>query len=294
VAVVLLAALSSTRTAAAQELVDSVRPYLVFAPVGESWFVASNRGKRMLLDIGRVDLEVRRDSALAAAYRTAVSAATPVPVGTYFTLRASWGEERVRAVSVDSWNRRIVLVLEGSATMDSAANGRATVVASAWREPADRPATPSVAACDRTPVSGAYAARVDVLRDSLEQAMRLLGPPPYERLARRVTVSSSRVTGCFGAARVALAVSLRAGATEWTRERIVLVDTLGKAHPLAVDDLRFKVHDLLLAADLDGDGLDDLAAIGRTRQAGGTTLLRLDAKGQRLVRLAAGFAWEDL
>jgi hypothetical protein len=286
--------------------VDSVRPYLVFAPTRERWFVVASRGKRMLLDIGRVDLEVRRDSAVAQAYRAAVAAASPVPVGTEFTLRAPWGTERVRATSVDTWNGRIVLVLRGSAAVDSAAQEKATVTASAYRE---GPVTGSVtgevtppltmtaagaAPCVRAPLPAALAARVRELRDSIEQALRAAGPPPYERLAKRLTASSSQVVGCFGAARVALAVSLRAGATEWTREAIVFVDTLGRAQPVAVEDLRFKVHDLLHAVDADGDGLDDLAAVGRAHAAGGTTLLRYDERKKKLVRLAAGFVWENL
>jgi hypothetical protein len=294
---------------------DSVRPYLVFAPTGESWFVAASRGKRMLLDIGRVDLEVRKDSAVATAYLEAVEAASPFKVGSTFTLRAPWGSEEVRATGVDTWNGRIVLVLSGSAAMDSAAQQTATVAASAYRAPtrgAGRAAqgatqgaatgvvpalasTPDgVAPCVRVPIAGAFADRLKVIRDSLEAELRALGPPIYERLAKRVTASSSRVAGCFGEGRALLAVSLRAGGAEWTRERVVLVDAFGRATPLGVEDLRFKVHDLLHAVDADGDGLDDVAAVGRTFRAGGTTLLRYDAQKKRLVRLAAGFVWEDL
>ena len=288
---------------------DSVRPYLVFAPAGERWFVAVSRGKRMLLDIGRVDLEVRRDSAVAQAYRQAVVAATPVPVGTRFTLRGPWGTEQVTASAVDTWNGRIVLVLSGSAAMDSAAQGKATVVASGFRERAAssraaraaarptapltaRPA-PDSALCTGAPISAELTARVKEVRDSIERTLRAAGPPPYERLSKHVSVSSSQAVGCFGPARVVLVVSLRAGATEWTRERMVLIDTLGRAESVAVEDLRFKVHDLLLAVDADGDGIDDVAAIARTHRAGGTTLLRYDARRRTLVRLAAGFVWED-
>lgn len=276
---------------------DSVRPFLVFAPTGESWFVAASRGKRMLLDIGRVDLEVRRDSAVAVAYREAVAAATPFRIGDRFTLRAPWGSEEVRATGIDSWNGRIVLVLAGSAVMDSAVQESATVTASAHRMPTSRTSSGAapggVAPCVRVPIAGAFADRLKVIRDSLEAELRSFGGPIYERLARRVTASSSRVSGCFGAGRALLAVSLRAGAAEWTRERVVLVDAYGNATPLAVEDLRFKVHDLLHAVDVDGDGFDDVAAVGRTLRAGGTTLLRYDEPKKRLVRLAAGFAWED-
>lgn len=309
---------SSSAAPSANVSVDSVRPYLVFAPTRERWFVAASRGKRMLLDIGRVDLEVRRDSAVAQAFRAAVAAASPVPVGTEFTLRAPWGTERVRATAVDTWNGRIVLVLSGSAAMDSAAQEKVTVAASAYREgpvaPGPRASvagavtganagevTPPLtmtaagaAPCVRAPLPAALTARVRELRDSIEQALRAAGPPPYERLAKRLTASSSQVVGCFGVARVALAVSLRAGATEWTREAIVFVDTLGRAQRVAVEDLRFKVHDLLHAVDIDGDGLDDLAAVGRAHAAGGTTLLRYDERKKKLVRLAAGFVWENL
>lgn len=281
---------------------DSVRPFLVFRPRDESWFVVASRGKRMLLDIGRVDVEVRKDSALAQAFREVAAQQSPVPVGTRFTVRGPWGVEEVQATGVDSWNGRIVLVVQGSAAMDSAAQGKATVHATAVRLPEAakgtpvRPAIEAVqrARCDRTPIGGVYAERVRVLRDSIDQSLRAGGLPIYERLAKRVTTSHSVVTGCFGSARAVLAVSLRAGNAEWTRERIVLVDTLGHAVPLAVADLRFRVHDLLHAADFDGDGLDDVAAVGRTYRAGGTTLLRFDAEKKRLVRLAAGFVWEDL
>jgi hypothetical protein len=133
VAVALSAIGLASRGAAAQITPDSIRPYLVFRPVDESWFVAANRGKRMLIDIGRVDLEVRKDSAVAAAYRTAVAERAPIPVGTTFQLRGPWGSEMVTAQGVDTWNGRIVLVFQGSATMDSLAQRTSAVVASAAR-----------------------------------------------------------------------------------------------------------------------------------------------------------------
>ncbi len=293
-------------------LVDSVRPYLVFTPKKETWFVAANRGKRMVLDIGRVDLEIRRDSTLAEAYRDAVGGSSPFPLGTAFTLRGPWGTEQVRAGAIDSWNGRIVLVLEGSAAMDSAAQSRGDVIASAERLPLTGPvqrrnaadgatarvrsASVAVAStCDRAADPGVAPARITAIRDSLEGALRAAGLPIYERLAHRVTASSSHVMGCFGESRIALAVSLRVPGNEWVRERVVMVDRFGRVQEIVVDDFRFQVHDLLHAFDADGDGIDDIVAVGRTMLAGGTTILRYDpaAKRKRLVRLAAGFSWEN-
>lgn len=286
--------------AASRSPADSVRPYLVFVPRDETWFVAASRGKRMLVDIGRVDLEVRRDSALAQAFREVVAAASPVPVTSTFILRAPWGSERVRGIGVENWNGRIAIVLEGSATMDSAAalNVPMTATAELVRPSRDgglRELGPlaSPPACDRAPVRGIYAERVQYVRDSIESVLRAQGGPIYERLARRVVTASSQVSGCFADARMILAVSLRAGAAEWVRERVVAVDTLGRVRALVVEDFRFRAHDLLHAVDADGDGIDDVAAIGRHFLAGGTTVLRYRPRERRLTRLAAGFAWEN-
>jgi hypothetical protein len=282
-------------------LADSVRPYLVFVPRGETWFVAASRGKRMLLDIGRVDLEVRRDTALTRAFREVVAATSPVPVTSTFILRTPWGIERVRGTGVESWNGRITIVLQGSAMLDSMAGGRDPVTATAQLEAPGRDGglreiglMPSTTPrCARDPASGAYAERVRAVRDSLEAALRRQGLPIYERLSRRVAAASSQVAGCFGDARVILAVSLRAGSAEWVRERVVAIDTLGRVRALAVEDFRFQAHDLLHALDADGDGIDDVAAIGRQFLAGGTSVLRYRPRERRLTRIAAGFSWEN-
>lgn len=291
------------RDGVAQILPDSIRPYLVFRPVDESWFVAANRGKRMLLDVGRVDLEVRKDSAVAAAYRTAVAERSPVPMGTRFQLRGPWGSELVTAQGVDSWNGRIVLVLQGSAVMDSLAQRTATVVASAaplagpattGPAPSAVPVTPPIApSCLRAPLTPDERQRVQVVRDSLVKVLRGAGLPPYPRLASRVTSESSEVVGCFDRARIALAVSLRTPTMEWARQRLVLIDATGAVRAVPVEDFRLKVHDLLHALDADGDGLDDLAAVGRTERGGATSILRYDRTARRFTRLASGFAWED-
>ncbi|MFM8302395.1 MAG: hypothetical protein ACKN99_07635 [Gemmatimonadota bacterium] len=276
------------RDGAAQITPDSIRPYLVFRPVDESWFVAANRGKRMLLDIGRVDLEVRKDSAVAAAYRTAVAERSPIAVGTTFQLRGPWGSETVTAQSVDTWNGRIVLVLQGSAVMDSLAQRNATVVASVTTAKG-----PVASACVREPLTPDQKQRVQVVRDSLVKVLRAAGLPPYPRLASRVTSESSEVTGCFDRAKIALAVSLRTPTLEWTRQRLVFIDAKGAVRAVPLEDFRLKVHDLLHALDADGDGLDDLAAIGRTERGGATSILRYDRAARRFTRLASGFAWED-
>jgi hypothetical protein len=282
------------RLARAQVTPDSIRPFLVFRPVDERWFVAANRGKRMLLDIGRVDLEVRKDSAVAAAYRTAVLERTPVPVGSTFHLRAPWGTERVTAASVDTWNGRIVLVLQGSQTMDSLAARTTTVIASA-ETPAEASGQGAATAvtCSREPLTPGDQLRVKVVSDSLVKLLRAAGLSPYPRLASRVTSASSAVTGCFDRARIALAVSLRTPTLEWVRQRLVLIDTQGNVRAVPVEDFRLTVHDLLHALDADGDGFDDLAAIGRGERAGATSILRYDRTARKFTRLASGFAWED-
>lgn len=303
VAVALSAIGLGSHDAAAQITPDSIRPYLVFRPVDESWFVAANRGKRMLLDIGRVDLEVRKDSAVAAVYRAAVAERAPVPVGTTFQLHGPWGSETVTAQGVDSWNGRIVLVLQGSAEMDSLAQRTATVVASAARLAGPRatgaaPSAPSApkpiaSPCVREALTPDQKKRVQVVRDSLVKVLRATGLPPYPRLASQVTSASSEVAGCFDRATIALAVSLRTPTLEWARQRLVLIDAKGAVRAVPVEDFRLKVHDLLHALDADGDGLDDLAAIGRTERGGGTSILRYDRTARRFTRLASGFAWED-
>lgn len=285
-------------------LADSIANYLVFAPLGDVWFTAASRGNRTLVDIGRVDTEVRRDSARANAYREAVNKRATVPVGTRFRLHTPWGQEEVTAASVDTWNGRIVLRLTGSAKLDSAAKSKSALIAAAERldgaSAADAVAAASAAPvanagnCVRgTPSDAAFAARVAQVRDSLVQELRSGPQPPYERLQKKMSVATSQVAGCFGAARAALAVSLKAGNVEWVREKIVLIEPVGKVTALKVNDFRFRAHDLLLALDADGDGVDDLATRATTERAGATTILVLDLKGEKLTRLTSGFAWED-
>lgn len=247
------------------------------------------------MDIGRVDTEVRRDSSRAAAYREAVTKRTSVPIGARFRLHTSWGVEDVTASAVDTWNGRIVLRLTGSPRLDSAASGKATVIATAERsDNIASPVTTGADGCVRgTPFEPTLAARVTQVRDSLVQELRTGPQPAYERLQRKMSIATSHVAGCFGAARAALAVSLKAGNVEWVREKIVLIEPGGKVTAIKMNDFRFRAHDLLLAFDADGDGVDDLATRATTERAGATTVLVLDLKAKKLTRLTAGFAWED-
>jgi hypothetical protein len=291
-----------------------VAPYLVFVPREERVFVAAVRNRQLLLDVGRMDLDVRKDSAKLRAFHEAAPILSPVPAGTVFRLHWAQGEADVAADSFAVYNGRIVMKVFGSPALDTAVLGKGALVALATR--ADSALAPVATACElRVPViadtsragraaakaqareravaDSAYDARVKVVRDSIELSLRV-ERPPYERLQRRMKAASSQVRGCFGVARRALVVSLRAGDAEWVRERLVLVAPDGAVTALRVSDLRFRAHDLLVAFDADGDGVDDLATRATTERAGGTTVLRVDLAKKRAERLAGGFAWEAM
>jgi hypothetical protein len=287
---------AATREVKLSRLADSLSNYLVFPPIGDTAFVVASRNKRMLVDIGRVDVEVRKDSAKAAAYREAVEKRSPVTVGTKFMLRAPWGVEEVTATGVDVWNGRIVLRIRGSASMDSLARGKNTVVATAVVAAVGAAAAAKTDSCDRVkPLSPELSARVTVVRDSLLDELRKGPQPLYERLKKKMSLTTSQVTGCFGGTgRVAMVASLKAANNEWVREKLVIIDEAGKLTSLRINDLRFRAHELIQAFDADGDGVDDLATRATTERAGATTVLLLDLKGKKLVRFAQGFSWEEM
>ncbi len=276
-------------------LADTITNFLVFAPVGTEWFTAVVRNKKLLLDVGRVDTEVRRDSARAGAYREAVEGRSTVPLGSIIRVRGPWGAEDATASAVEVWNGRIALRLTGTPALDSLVRASPTLVVSAQRVAAASPALAD--SCDRgAPLAPEMAARLLVIRESVEKALRAGAPPADHRLRRAISAAkSTQVQGCFGGARrVALMVSLRAGDNEWTRERIVLVDTLGRPASVRVNDFRFRSHDLLAAFDADGDGIDDFVTRATTKGAGGTSILTLDFKARRANRLSTGFVWEEM
>jgi len=256
----------------------------------ETWFLAAARGQRPLLDIGRVDTDVH-DPRRRAAYLDAVRALAPIQPGTRFRLRGGWGAADATVNGYDVWNGRIVATLDSLQPVDSLAHASGGWLATAERTDSMRVAR--VDSCVRQDTSAALKARVAAVRDSLEQSLRALPPPPLPRLVNTEHVVATQVVGCFGGARrLALAVDLRAGNNEWIRERMVLIDTTGAVQTLRVDDLRFKGHDLLSALDGDEDGVDEIAARGLAQAMGGTVVLHLVAP-TRLQRLAGGFAWES-
>ena len=298
-------------------LADTIAQKIVFVPRTQTLFTAAARGKRMLVDIGRVDAEVRKDPVRKQAYVLAVSRLSPLPIGARMRLRGPWGVSAATVTGFDTWNGRVVATLHVSAQVDSLVRHREPLPAAALRVDAATAAadsarvdsvahadvgapptaTPSdtmaAVSCTTDSVPPLLAARALVIRDSVEQALRALEMPQFERLLTSVTVTSTQAPGCYGAlGRLLLIVSLRAGAAEYVRERVMILSDSGVPTDLKVTDYRFKAHDAIYAMDADGDGVDDLAARGVAELAGATVILRLDDKAKRLARLTGGFAWE--
>jgi hypothetical protein len=277
-------------------LADTIAEKLVFPPVTQSWFMAAARGKRMLVDIGRVDIEVRRDPARLAAYKLAVEATTPFPTGTRFRLRGPWGADDATISGFDTWNGRIVATIETSARVDSLARSVEPLPATAQLVDSASKSIPDTN-CVRRPLSAVMEARVKFVSDSLEQWLGMGEKPPYERLLKSLKSRSTSAVGCFPGGRVIVISTVWAGEYEWVHEQVVLIDDSGKATPLRARDYRFRGHEAIYAVDGDGDGIDDLATRGFGPNSGGMSVLRLvDGKtpkeGRRLERMATGFAWE--
>ena len=307
---------------------DSLAARMVFVPRTQSWFIAAGRGKRLLVDIGRVDADLR-DSLRRDAYREAAERLAPLPIGSLLRLRGPWGMEEARVTGYDVWNGRIVATLRvspalealvrrqqplvGTALRLTAEDSAAAVLAeslSAWGVTAKSDSAAAASHADGAVLSSAVAPdttllgcrdslpdllkeRAILVRDSLDFELRLNAMPGHERLQRTATVSTSRAEGCFGPlGRGLVIVSLRTAANEYVRERIVALDDSGRAVPVRVHDYRFKAHDALYTFDADGDGIDDLAARGIAERAGALVVLRLDPGAKRAERIAGGFAWE--
>lgn len=315
---------ASTQGAAARvvelpPMADSIAQWIVFVPRTQTLFTAAARGKRMLVDIGRVDAEVRKDPVRKQAYLLAVSRLSPLPIGARMRIRGPWGASPATVTGFDTWNGRVVATLQVPATLDSLVRHRDLLPAAALRVDAATAAADSAradstaraagtatgagappagadaatASCGSDSVPPMLAERARVIRDSVEQALRALEMPQIERLLTSVKVTSSQAPGCYGSlGRLLLIVSLRAGDTEYVRERVLVLSDSGAPTELKVSDYRFKAHDAIYSMDADGDGIDDLAAKGVAELAGATVILRLDEKAKRLARLTGGFAWE--
>ena len=289
---------------------DTLVRFSVFAPATQTTYLAAVRAKRVLVDIGRVDLEMKDKPERLAALKRVAAQLSPIAPGATFRLRHAWGIEDVKVSGYDYWNRRLVATLEYSPFLDSLAKSTPTLVASAELLQVDstlaadsaaatRPdsvardsaATTPASPCLRDSVAPWLLARADSVRDSLlvEIAKRPIRIP---RLAQAARSYVARVNGCFGSGRVLVVTSIRAGNYEYLMERMALVDTAGKTIPLSVRDLRFRVHDDLRVVDIDGDGVDDLAALGSGRGVGGTTVLHLDVQKKVLERAANGFGFD--
>ena len=276
-----------------ETVADSIAQRTTFPLIGQLRFTAAVRGKRLLLDIGRVDMDVRKDSARAQAFRLMVPKHTTVATGTRLRLRGPFGALDTEVTGFDVWGSRVVATLRLTAAIDSLARTHDKLTASAQRDPA---ATDSAAgdACVRDSLPPAVRGRVKWVRDSLEQVVRLVPRPAYLGVSKKVSVRMTQAAGCFVIGRLALAVSLRDDRNEWIVERLVLLDEAGRVVPVKVADLRFKGHEILGAYDADGDGVDDIATRALTEHAGAVTILRLDATTRKFERLTAGFAWEDM
>jgi len=277
-------------------LADTIAEKLVFPPVTQSWFVAAARGKRMLIDIGRVDVEVRRDPKRLEAYKLAVDARTPFPTGTRFRLRGPWGADDATITGFDTWNGRIVATVETTPRVDSLAAAVEPLPATAQLVDSASEALTDTA-CVRGPLSAALEARVKAVRDSLEQVLRTTEKPPYERLMKSLKSRSTSAAGCYPRGRVVVIATIWAGEYEWVREVVVLLDDAGTVTPLRLRDYRFRGHEAIYALDGDGDGVDDLATRGYGPNLGGTSVLRVvdgrtPKEPRRLERMATGFAWE--
>jgi hypothetical protein len=281
-------------TDAEQRVADGI----VFAPSMIERFVVAARNKRLLLDIGRVDLEVKKDARLLALVRRVAARVGPLSHVTHVRVRGTWGEEVDSIAGYDVWNGRAVAVLAASGRTDSLLRKNASLVGVATRllAPADSttPAAPAPAepACSRDSVPPTLPPRVVVVRDSLVKWVTDSLRPWYP-VSGKLAVRGDTASGCFGAWRALVVVTTRTPAFDWSEERALLVAVDGKVAAARLRDLRLHTHESLVAFDADGDGIDELAARGLAPRMGAQSVLKLDPTTRRFSRFASGFAWES-
>ena len=271
---------------------------LVFAPGMIERFVVASRNKRLLVDVGRADLETKKDAQQLALVRRVASLAGPLSHVSFVRVRGSWGMEVDSITGYDVWNGRIVAVLAPSPRADSLLRKSAPMLGVATRMPVppdtaapDTAAVTGAVRCVRDSVPPALPARVAFVRDSLVRWVTDSLKPPYG-LPVKLAVRGDTVSGCFGAWRALVVVTTRTPAFDWSDERALLVALDGRPATARLRDLRLRTHESLVAFDADGDGTDELAARGLSSRMGAQSVLRLDPATRRFMRLASGFAWE--
>ena len=290
---------------------------IVFAPSPTERFVVAARNKRLLVDVGRVDLEIRKDAALLALVRRVSERVGPLSHVTHVLVRGTWGEETDSIVGYDVWNGRAVAVLKPSARADSLLRKSAPLigVATRVRAVADSVAQPAVTppaaaeppvtqpasaptaaapsgACVRDSMPPELAARVAFVRDSIVRWVTDSVKAPYAG-GPKLAVRGDTASGCFGVWRAIVVVSARTPAFDWSEERTVLVAPDGKPVTSRLRDLRLRMHEALVAFDADGDGIDELGTRGLAPRMGAQSVLKLDPTTRRFSRYASGFAWES-
>jgi hypothetical protein len=288
-------------TDAEQRVADGI----VFAPRTTERFLVAARNKRLLLDMGRVDLPIKKDAELLALVRRVSARVGPLARTPHVHVRGTWGDETDSIIGYDVWNGRAVAVLGVSSRTDSLLRQNAPLVGVATRvtpesTPAAVPpptapitnASPSTS-CVRDSVPPMLQARVVAVRDSLVRWMTDSVKPPYPRLVKAATVRGDTATGCFASWRAVVIVTSRTPSLEWNEERAVLVSADGAVLSARLRDLRLRAHESLMAFDADGDGIDELAARGLAISMGAQSVLKLDPATRRFSRYASGFAWES-
>jgi len=301
-----------TLTDAEQRIADGV----VFAPRVTERFLVASRKKRLLVDIGRVDIP-KLDAEQLATLRRVSARTGPLSSVTHLKVRGSWGEETDSIVGYDVWNGRAVAVLAASPGTDSLLKANASLVGVATRATGTdsttvqppAPVKPPVAATVKQAGAAASAAapppicvrdslvplmqvRVTAVRDSLLRWVSDSLRSPFIRFAKATTVRGEAVLGCFGSWRAIVVVNSRTPGFEWNEERTLLVAPDGKVQTARLRDLRLRAHESLLAFDADGDGVDELSARGLATRMGAQSIMKLDPTTRRFARFASGFAWE--
>jgi len=287
-------------TDAEQQIADGV----VFAPRVTERFLTASRKKRLLVDVGRVDL-AKLDAEQLATLRRVSARTGPLAGVTHVHVRGSWGEETDSIVGYDVWNGRAVAVLAASTGTDSLLKKNASLVGVATRAAsADTPAapvsqagaatsaTPAPPACVRDSIAPQLQERVTAVRDSLLRWVTDSLHSPFIRFAKATTVRGEAALGCFATWRAVVVVTSHTPTFEWNEERALLVAPDGKVQSARLRDLRLRAHESLLAFDADGDGVDELSTRGLATRMGAQSVLKLDPATRRFARFASGFAWE--